>query len=72
MGRAERVLRDFGFAVARVRHHGDVARIEVPPEDRERLLARAAAIVPRLKELGYVWVACDLEGYRSGSMNEAL
>lgn len=72
VGRAERVLREAGFAIVRVRHHGDVARIEVPPADRERLLAAAAAIVPRIKELGYVWVACDLEGYRSGSMNEAL
>lgn len=72
VGRAERVLRDAGFPVARVRHHGNVARIEVPSEDRERLLGAAAEIVPRLKELGYVWIACDLEGYRSGSMNEAL
>ena len=72
VGRAERLLRDAGFPVARVRHHGDVARIEVPSEDRERLLAAAAEIVPRLKELGYVWIACDLQGYRSGSMNEAL
>ncbi|HET9333356.1 MAG TPA: ATP-dependent sacrificial sulfur transferase LarE [Gemmatimonadota bacterium] len=72
VGRAERVLRDAGFPVARVRHHGEVARIEVPSEDRERLLAVAAEIVPRLKELGYVWIACDLQGYRSGSMNEAL
>jgi uncharacterized protein len=72
VGRAERVLREAGFPVARVRHHGAVARIEVPPEDRERLLAAAAEIVPLLKQLGYVWIACDLEGYRSGSMNEAL
>jgi uncharacterized protein len=72
VGRAERVLRETGFPVVRVRHHGDVARIEVPPEDRERLLAAADGIIAKLKELGYVWVACDLEGYRSGSMNEAL
>ena len=72
VGRAERVLREAGFPVVRVRHHGDVARIEVPPEDRPRLVATAEGIVARLKELGYVWVACDLEGYRSGSMNEAL
>jgi uncharacterized protein len=72
VGRAERVLRDAGFPVVRVRHHGDVARIEVPAEDRDRLLAAAVEIVPRLKDLGYVWIACDLEGYRSGSMNEAL
>jgi len=72
VGQAERVLREAGFEVVRVRHHGDVARIEVPPPERARLLASAGEIVPRLKALGYVWVACDLEGYRSGSMNEAL
>jgi uncharacterized protein len=72
VGQAERVLREAGFAVVRVRHHGNVARIEVPPADRARLLEAAAAIVPKIKALGYVWVACDLEGYRSGSMNEAL
>jgi uncharacterized protein len=72
VGRAERVLREAGFDVVRVRHHGDVARIEVPPADRARLLEVASEVVPKLKALGYVWVACDLEGYRSGSMNEAL
>lgn len=72
VGRAERVLREAGFPIVRVRHHGDVARIEVPPEDRDRLLAAAEGVVPQLKRLGYVWVSCDLEGYRSGSMNEAL
>ena len=72
VGRAERILREAGFPVVRVRHHGQVARIEVPPADRARLLEAAARIAPALKELGYVWVACDLEGYRSGSMNEAL
>lgn len=72
VGRAERVLREAGFPVVRVRHHGEVARIEVPPADRARLLEAAPAVVPALKALGWVWVACDLEGYRSGSMNEAL
>jgi uncharacterized protein len=72
VGRAERIVREAGFDVVRVRHHGDVARIEVPPADRARLLAAADELVPRIKALGYVWVACDLEGYRSGSMNEAL
>ncbi|HET6342801.1 MAG TPA: ATP-dependent sacrificial sulfur transferase LarE [Gemmatimonadota bacterium] len=72
VGRAERILREAGFPVVRVRHHGPVARIEVPPADRARLLDAADRIAPALKELGYVWVSCDLEGYRSGSMNEAL
>lgn len=72
VGRAERIVRESGFPVVRVRHHGDVARIEVPPADRERLVAIADTLVPALKALGYVWIACDLEGYRTGSMNEAL
>jgi uncharacterized protein len=72
VGRAERILREAGFPVVRVRHHGQVARIEVPPADRTRLLDAADRIAPALKALGYVWVSCDLEGYRSGSMNEAL
>lgn len=72
VGRAERIVREAGFPVVRVRHHGDVARIEVPPADRERLLTFAATLVPAIKALGYVWVSCDLEGYRMGSMNEAL
>ncbi|MDX1624735.1 MAG: ATP-dependent sacrificial sulfur transferase LarE [Gemmatimonadota bacterium] len=72
VGRAERAARALGFDVVRVRDHGDVARIEVPPERRERLLAVSDELVPRLKALGYVWVAIDAEGYRSGSMNEAL
>ena len=48
VGRAERVVREAGFEVVRVRHHGDVARIEVPAADRARLLAAAAEIVPRI------------------------
>jgi len=72
VGKAERAVREAGFDVVRVRHHGPVARIEVPPEDRERLLAAAGRVVPALEALGYVWVSMDLEGYRAGSMNEAL
>ena len=72
VGKAERVVKEAGFEVVRVRHHGDVARIEVPPEDRDRMVEAADRIVPALEELGYVWVSMDLKGYRSGSMNEAL
>lgn len=72
VGKAEAVVREAGFTVVRVRHHGPVARIEVPAEDRKRLLALADELGPALRELGYVWISVDLEGYRSGSMNEAL
>jgi len=71
---AESFLRDLGFKQVRVRHHGPVARIEVAPEEIERLLDPALRehIDARLRELGYAYVTADLRGYRSGSMNEPL
>lgn len=69
--RAEEILRKLGLRQVRVRDHGDVARIEVGAEELDRLVspeARAAA-VRGLKELGYRYVALDLEGYRTGSLN---
>ena len=58
----------------RVRHHGDTARIEVPPEQIARLAEDEvrAQVVARFKELGYTYVTLDLQGYRTGSMNETL
>ena len=71
---AERFLKQKGFTQVRVRHHSDIARIEVPREEFPRLLEgdAAAEIVSKLKELGYVYVTLDLQGFRSGSMNEVL
>jgi uncharacterized protein len=69
---AERFLRELGFRQVRVRHHDTIARIEVPPSDFERLLAHAPAIVSHFKSLGYTYIALDLEGYRSGKMNDVL
>ncbi len=69
---AERALRALGFNGFRVRHHGDIARLEVPLPDLQRALEAREAIVQRLKALGYVYVALDLQGFRSGSMNEPL
>jgi uncharacterized protein len=70
--RAEEALRALGFDELRVRDHGDLARVEVP----RALIARAAElsdeISSALKELGYVYVALDLTGFRSGAMNEVL
>ncbi len=74
VGAAEDFLRELGFGQLRVRHHGEIARIELTAAD----LARAAAprvrdrIAGRLKKLGYLYVTLDLAGYRTGSMNEGL
>ena len=70
--RAERFLRELGFRQVRVRHHDTIVRIEVEPRDFERVLQHAPAIVAHMKSLGYLYVALDLEGYRSGKMNDAL
>jgi uncharacterized protein len=69
---AERALRTLGFSGFRVRHHDDIARLELAPPDLERAVALREEIVARLKELGYVYVTLDLQGFRSGSMNEPL
>jgi uncharacterized protein len=70
----ERFLRGLGFSPVRVRHHGDVARIELGGPDISQAAEESVrhAIVRRLRELGYLYVTLDLEGFRSGSLNEAL
>jgi len=72
--KAEQWLLDAGLGLTqlRVRSHGDLARIEVPPADIPRLAARAAEIAAAFKDLGFAYVALDLLGYRTGSMNEVL
>lgn len=68
----EKAVRDIvGVEQVRVRHHGDVARVEVPSKARERLVARGDEVSRALKEVGFTWVAMDLVGYRTGSLNEA-
>ena len=69
---AEEVLQDRGFSQVRVRLHGDVARIEVSPEELERLFRMRDEVVAALHEIGFAYVALDLAGYRSGSMDEVL
>ncbi len=74
IGGAERFLKELGFRQVRVRHHDHIARIEVEPEDMQRLAepALASRVVAKLRELGYIYVTLDLAGYRSGSMNALL
>lgn len=71
---AEQYLADLGFCQVRVRMHDVMARIEVPPEDVFRLAGTAvrSQVTEFLKELGFSYIALDLAGYRSGSMNENI
>lgn len=71
---AEAALEAMGFSGLRVRHHNAIARIELRPDDIARAAepAMRARILGALKALGYAYVALDLEGYRSGSLNEVL
>jgi uncharacterized protein len=71
---AEAFVRSLGFRQFRVRHHDRLARLEIPLEDMPRLWqeGRHQAIVTRLRELGYVYVAVDLGGFQSGSANLLL
>ncbi|MCR4420626.1 MAG: ATP-dependent sacrificial sulfur transferase LarE [Clostridia bacterium] len=69
---AEAFLEALGFSQVRVRHHASLARIEVGVEELPRAWEKRAEVTRRLKELGYSYVALDLEGYRSGSLNEVL
>lgn len=71
---AEHFLHKLGFRLVRVRHHGDIARIEAPPEYLPRLFENDAhtRIVATLKEIGFKYVALDMQGYRTGSLNETL
>jgi uncharacterized protein len=74
IGQAEAWCRTAGFAQVRVRDHGDLARVEVPAEKIQDLTDEAVrpSLVAALKEAGYAYVAVDLEGYRTGAMNEVL
>jgi uncharacterized protein len=69
---AERALHDLGLGQLRVRHHDQVARIEVEVKDFDRLLANRQAILAAFQQIGYQYVTLDLAGFRSGSMNEIL
>lgn len=74
VGKAEDVLRKMGLSQVRVRHHGETARIEVEPKDFRKVMTgeARAKVLRHLKKLGYAYVTLDLEGYRTGSLNEPL
>ena len=69
---AETALRALGFRQLRVRHYGDLARLELPIEDLQSVLDRRDEIVAAVRRAGYRYVTLDLEGFRSGNLNAAL
>ena len=69
---AESGLRALGFAAVRVRHYGDLARLELPLDDLARAFDQREAIVAAVRAGGYRYVTLDLDGLRSGNLNEAL
>ncbi len=72
VGRAERALRALGFAQVRVRHYGDLARVEVETGDLKAVVERRGDVVDAVRGAGYRYVTLDLEGFRSGNLNDAL
>ncbi len=72
--KAEQLLAGKGFLHARVRIHGQMARIEVMPDEFEKLIRNdiREEIISGLKSYGFTYISMDLEGYRTGSMNEML
>jgi uncharacterized protein len=69
---AESGLKRLGLSSVRVRHYGELARVEVPVESFEQLFSHREAVVAAVKEAGYRYVTVDLEGLRSGNLNDAL
>jgi uncharacterized protein len=69
---AESALRALGFGQLRVRHHGDAARLEVEPDALAAVVARREEVVAAVRAAGFTFVALDLEGFRSGSLNRVL
>jgi len=70
VGRSERFIKELGVRQVRVRCHGNIARVEVAEGDLEKIMMNRDAVAESLREYGFLYIALDLEGYRSGSMNE--
>jgi uncharacterized protein len=72
IGAAEDYIRDLGFNELRVRHHDNIARIEIGKADLEKIIPYADKIVEKVKSLGFLYVTLDLAGFKTGSMNYTL
>ena len=69
---AENVLAEFGFSQYRVRHHEEIARLELLPEEFSKALELGDELAAGIRECGYRFVTLDLIGFRSGSLNEGI
>jgi pyridinium-3,5-biscarboxylic acid mononucleotide sulfurtransferase len=72
VARAEEYMRRRGYGQVRVRHHGEIARLEIGPDELERAFRERDEISTELKAAGFLYVALDLTGYESGSLNATL
>ena len=70
--KAESILWELGYRGMRVRHHGDIARIEVQPESMPKIIGDSEKIAKSFQEIGFRYITLDLAGYRRGSLNESL
>jgi pyridinium-3,5-biscarboxylic acid mononucleotide sulfurtransferase len=74
IAKAEEFIRSLGFNIVRVRHHGEIARIEIQASDLLRFMQEdiRARVSQYLKSLGFIWITMDIEGFRTGSLNSAI
>jgi len=72
LDKSEQYLLDLGFYQVRVRHHGEIARLELMPQDMMKAIEHQDSITSALRSYGFKYVTLDLQGYRTGSMNESL
>lgn len=72
VARSEEIIRALGIRQVRVRHHGNIARVEVDEGEMEKAFENRKIIAGRLKELGFLYVAFDADGYQTGSLNKVL
>jgi len=70
--KAEKVLNDLGISQARVRYHNNIARVEVLKNDFHLILDSSDDIIKKFKKLGFLYITLDLEGYRTGSLNDEI
>jgi uncharacterized protein len=72
VGEGEQFIKNLGFKQFRLRDHGKLARLEIYCDQFPLMLEKRENVIQKLKDLGYAYISLDLEGYRSGSLNEIL